>query len=613
MCLIMNKVAKCCLLILILASLANAFSATKKQKPLFQHCTGQFKSDAKDFAASAIRLRQAIENLSATDTLTIYEAKEALIQSRLAYKKIEFFMEFFFTFPVNLYNRAPVYEIEEPYMEYQAPVGLQVIEDQLFDKEVLSHKKTLLEQAKAIQSSATDIPAILYGFEAGNEQMAEAIRLELVRIIALGITGYDAPQLKTGIRESAVAMGSVKTALQPLLHLSASRYADSVLQYLDRSITLLNTAVPFDDFDRMGFLTRAALPLQQYLNALFEEESLSPVGTSILNFGAKHMFSAGIFKTDSFLRHSTDTGYAIVSLGKKLFFEKKLSGNGKRNCASCHHPDKFFTDALPTSIAFDGKGRLNRNAPSLLYAGLQHGQFLDARAGSMEEQVLSVLQNPEEMNADLYKITRNIDNRPYRKLFTTAFPGAMKDSVVTPYKIARAISAYERTLMPFNAPFDRYINGETTAMNASQIKGFNLFMGKAQCGTCHFAPVFNGLLPPLYTVTELEVLGVPGNGSLSHPIADNDDGRFSFFKIGFYKGAFKTPTVRNSSMTAPYMHNGSFRTMEDVIEFYNKGGGAGIGLDIPTQTLSSRPLNLSKEEIGHLVHFIEALKDNVSY
>ncbi len=148
-------------------------------------------------------------------------------------------------------------------------------------------------------------------------------------------------------------------------------------------------------------------------------------------------------------------------------------------------------------------------------------------------------------------------------------------------------------------------------MTAGQLRGFNLFMGKAQCGTCHFAPLFNGLLPPYYTVTELEVLGVPENGSLTQPLWDHDEGRFSVFPINFYKGAFKTPTVRNAAVTAPYMHNGSFRTIEDVIEFYNKGGGAGIGLATVTQTLSADPLHLTKTEVKDIEDFINALTDKL--
>jgi cytochrome c peroxidase len=153
------------------------------------------------------------------------------------------------------------------------------------------------------------------------------------------------------------------------------------------------------------------------------------------------------------------------------------------------------------------------------------------------------------------------------------------------------------------------MRGDKTALSASQKRGFNLFMGKAACGTCHFAPVFNGLVPPNYITTEFEILGTPMNEDLEKPIADTDLGMYNVFEIEQFKGAFKTPTVRNAAETAPYMHNGAFATLEKLIDFYDKGGGAGIGLNVPQQTLSPTPLNLTKEEKADLISFIEALTD----
>lgn len=607
----MNRIIFCILAILTGLTAASSFSAIKKQDILSRESITQFRLDAKDFAAATVTLKEKIGGLSAVDTPAVADAIFALKATRMAYKKIEFIMEYYFKYPVNLYNRAPVYEIEEPYMEFQAPVGLQVIEDLLTDENPFQHKKELLEQAEVILSSAADIPAIMHGFETNEGQVAAAIRQELIRVMTLGITGYDAPKLKTGIAEASVALQSVKKVLTPLLENIHSRNADSVRRYLDICLEHLAQHIAFDDFDRMAFLTKAALPLQTHLNHFIQDQDWHIDDGSILNYKAKNLFSRDAFRTDSFLTNSKDTGTLLVSLGKTLFNEKRLSGNGKRSCITCHNPEKYFTDALAKSIAFNEQETVARNAPTLLYAALQHGQFLDARSATLEDQIVAVLGNPNEMNADLQKVPANINDKAYRKLFKKAFPHTHKDSLITVATIARAIAAFERTLTPFNSSFDRYIQGDHNAMSPGQVRGFNLFMGKAQCGTCHFAPLFNGLLPPYYTVTELEVLGVPKNGSLTHPLWDEDEGRYSVFKIKFYKGAFKTPTVRNSSATAPYMHNGSFRTMEEVIEFYNKGGGEGIGLATPTQTLSSDPLHLTPAEVKDVVDFISSLKDEI--
>ncbi|MES2691397.1 MAG: cytochrome c peroxidase, partial [Bacteroidota bacterium] len=202
-------------------------------------------------------------------------------------------------------------------------------------------------------------------------------------------------------------------------------------------------------------------------------------------------------------------------------------------------------------------------------------------------------------------------DKRYKVLFAKAFPSAKKDSLVTVHQVASAISAFERTLSPMNSAFDRYIGGDRSALSQEQIRGFTIFNGKAQCGTCHFAPLFNGLLPPGYSITELEVLGVTSNTDFDKPMYDLDSGRYRFFPIEYNTRAFKTPTVRNVAKTAPYMHNGSFNTLEQVMDFYNKGGGAGVGLTIRHQTLSSKPLGLTQEEIRSVIAFMNSLTDNI--
>jgi cytochrome c peroxidase len=136
-------------------------------------------------------------------------------------------------------------------------------------------------------------------------------------------------------------------------------------------------------------------------------------------------------------------------------------------------------------------------------------------------------------------------------------------------------------------------------------------MGKAQCGTCHFAPVFNGSIPPFFNRSEYEVLGVPSLTTSVKKFEDPDLGRYELYPVATYKRAFKTPTVRNAARTGPYMHNGCFKSLEEVIDFYNKGGGAGIGLASKEQTLPEKKLHLTKEEISEIVAFIGSLTDNL--
>jgi len=572
-----------------------------------------YKTASKNFATTTTQLQDALKAIHPKDQQTMLRAREMLKQCRLAYKKIEFFQEYFFPSAAIIYNGPAKVEVEEPYMEFHTPVGLQVIEALLFEDDVAAQQNTLLQEAAVVQSSAQDLQAQLYGFTADDKQILESVRLELIRIYTLGVTGFDAPLLKSGITESYEALLSVQQVLTPYLE-QCPRYADSITRYMTSSLQCLATDTAFNTFDRLGFLTRHALPLQQYLGMLIKEMKLELNTTDgVLNYDAPHLFRPNAINSRAFPNTGVATNTSLVILGKRLFHETALSGNNKVSCATCHQPAKHFTDGLPASIAFDGHSHVKRNAPTLLYAGLQHGQFWDARASSIEEQVKIVMHNPLEMNGNTANTIRQLENNPpYITLFREAFAAA-SDSLITLDNIAAAIAGYVRTLQPFNAAFDKYIAGNTAALSKQQINGFNLFMGKAQCGTCHFAPLFNGLTPPLYNLTELEVLGTPGSDNLIKPVTDSDYGRYDIFPIEYYEQAFKTPTVRNVSATGPYMHNGAFPTLEGVMEFYNKGGGLGVGLSVKHQTLAAASLNLTPQEIADVISFLHALEDEGPY
>jgi len=182
-------------------------------------------------------------------------------------------------------------------------------------------------------------------------------------------------------------------------------------------------------------------------------------------------------------------------------------------------------------------------------------------------------------------------------------------SSITEKNIADAIAMYLRTLISYNSRFDKYMRGEKDKMTKDEIKGFNLFMGKAACGTCHYAPLFNGSKPPTYYYQESEVLGVPASTDTVHPQLDADSGRMIFLKKDFLVHAFKTPTLRNIALTAPYMHNGVYKTLEEVIDFYNRGGGRGLGLPVPNQTLAAEKLQLTPKEKWQLKAFLLTLTD----
>lgn len=569
-----------------------------------QNCTDRFRTDAKTFAVSVKAMRTAIENIDTTNAQSIEHAKEKLKDARLAYKRIAFFLDYFFFTSSRIYNRPPKNEIEEPHLEYAEPTGLQYIEALLFD-DAGRHQAEMLKQCRFLETSAEDLPALLYNFEATDAQVLESVRIELIRVMTLSITGFDAPLLKSGVKEALVSLETIDAVLKPYM----KHAKDSIVwKWFVSCEVLLAKSNDFDTFDRLDFLTSYALPLQEHIGRMISGMGLEINEKGILNYNAKNIFSPEAYSRTSFGVDSA-TNPALTELGEKLFFETRLSSNGTRSCASCHNPALHFTDGLPKSIGIHPGQAVRRNAPSLLYSSFQHAQFWDGRAQTLEEQIHTVIHDSLEMNGKPAEIIRRLaKERQYRRLIRKVSPNrkSLNDTV-----IYRAIAAYVRTLQPFNSDFDRYIAGERAALTDDQVNGFNLFMGKAQCGTCHFAPLFNGLIPPTYALTEFEILGTTASDDLLHANADSDQGRFEIRPTPYFRGAFKTPTVRNAAVTAPYMHNGVFGSLEKVMEFYDKGGGAGLGVDIPHQTLPAAPLDLSDKEKSDIIAFLHSLTDHL--
>ena len=281
----------------------------------------------------------------------------------------------------------------------------------------------------------------------------------------------------------------------------------------------------------------------------------------------------------------TNLSYAQkVELGKQLYFETRLSKNNSLSCAFCHNPGTGFADARQFSIgAFGTSG--GRQAPTVYNTGFIPLQFWDGRAGSLEEQAIGPIHNPIEM-AELHEtVVPKIAKIPgYQKQFQLIFGGG-----ASLQHIAEAIAAFERTIVSQNSAFDKHVMGETGAMNDAAVRGLELFRGKARCILCH-----NG---PNFTDNRFHNLGVPQVGPLKE-----DLGRYLVTRAQKDKGAFKTPTLRSVVETAPYMHDGVFKTLEEVIDFFDSGGG-----NNPNLSPLMKPLGLSPEEKADLVELLKAL------
>lgn len=273
---------------------------------------------------------------------------------------------------------------------------------------------------------------------------------------------------------------------------------------------------------------------------------------------------------------------AREQLGRTLFFDPRLSGSGWISCASCHNPGFAWGDGLPRAIGH-GMQELGRRTPTILNLAWAPALFWDGRAESLEEQALGPIQAAGEMNLTLDEMVRRLQSiRGYRALFERAYPG----EPIAPETVAKAIASFERTVVSATAPFDRWIAGDTAAMSASAQRGFVLFNEKARCSTCHSGWRFTD------------------DGFYDIGVAGHDMGRGVVTpKIDLSHFAFKTPTLRNVSQRAPYLHDGSVTTLAAVIELYNRGGN----VHRPSLSPEIKPLDLTDGEQQDLVAFLETL------
>ncbi len=276
-----------------------------------------------------------------------------------------------------------------------------------------------------------------------------------------------------------------------------------------------------------------------------------------------------------------------VALGQRLFFDTHLSSDRSTACATCHDPAKGWSDGLPTAHGLNGKV-LRRASPTVLNAAYNPLQMWDGRFVSLEEQVLGPMRSPDEMNTDIPGLVRFLRSDPvYQAQFARAYPQMPIDE----QSVARAIAAFERTLLVTDTRFDRWLAGEPNVLSAAELRGLQVFMDPARgnCEVCHSAPNFTDN-------------GFHNIGLASFGASDADPGRFAKKPVRSMQGAFKTPSLRGVTDTAPYFHDGSAATLRDVIEHYARGG------DVKTNLSPNlKPLQLSTQEKDDLLAFLQSL------
>ncbi|NOT36062.1 MAG: cytochrome C peroxidase [Saprospiraceae bacterium] len=442
-------------------------------------------------------------------------------------------------------------------------------------------------------------------------------RLFLLNLSSIYTTGFECPDQRRILPE---LITMIEEQLDILL-----LFAKEGVHYNEEYCSLFKDALRFlysfkGDWEKLDHFTL----IRQYIEPLYSmnqiiirkskvesiaynEYALNNEANSLLD---KTLYSAqemkGVFQpiTDS------ATTLKIQNLGRKLFYDPLLSGNIKRSCASCHKPEQYFTDTTEeTSLQYDQKSYLPRNTPSLINVAQNQLMRMDGKHFNFFNQTKEVLNNPIELNDNESSVVKKILTcNQYKKELKYLVKSSTEKKINFAH-ISSALSFYLIQFQTGQSAFDSMMMQKKTS-NDDITQGFNLFMGKAKCGTCHFFPGFGGVKPPFLS-NEFEVLGVPEDTTFRS--ISRDSGRYNHFQSPEALFAFRTPTVRNIQYTKPYMHNGIFFSLNEVMDFYNQGGGKGRKLDVINQTLDEDKLNLSSSEIEKIISFMNSLSENIGY
>jgi cytochrome c peroxidase len=549
--------------------------------------------------------------------------QQQMINTRLAYKRIEFLFDFHKTdYNYIFVNGPPLPKVDENFSPsgLTPPNGLQTLDELIFGEELVPEWKQVQQLAADLKENIDKIMGTHQHIKLTEQSTMQALRSGIVRLFALGVTGFDTPGAGNALEEAIVSLKAMEeafTTFKDKLKPEGQTLFEEITRCFQLGQSMLQSNPNFDTFDRLTFLKEVINPLYA---KIFQFQVANELPYGGFKFNAQNFRSENLFDEDFLnLDFYSNSAFiplgnpAAIQLGKQLFFDPILSKDVNMSCATCHDPKKAFTDGLPKSKSNTVHTFTRRNAPTLIDAAFSTRFFYDLREYDLEQQVAHVVTDSLEFNISFTEIAERLSKSPvYRKQFEDLY-GSVTKNPLKRRSISNPIAAYVNSLISFDSAFDKYVREESSEYPEAARRGFNLFMGKAACGTCHFVPTFSGLVPPFYMETESEVLGITLGLDTLNPQMDMDLGRRLNGKkkeaFDHFRHSMKTVTVRNTALTAPYMHNGLFNTLEEVIEFYDHGGGAGMGLDIDNQTLSSDRLNLSKQEKSDLIAFMHTLTD----
>lgn len=587
--------------------------------------TAQYHTKLNEFKTGLSGLLQSIEKTDLKTESGIEKIRGQINQNRLRLKGMDFWLRYLepisykkINGPLPVEWETEVFEkFEAPYKREGAGLTLATL---YLDEETIEKDSLAGLIRSAIRSTEPyEADSITNNLVSPNHFFL-CNRLFLLNMAAIYTTGFECPDTTRIIPELRSMMEEVYTIYTTFNNgFNNTPLPDNYLTLYKEAVGFVNKqSNNYLEFDHFTFLKNYINPLFSLNQKLIKDYavvsksyvdySLNKNSTSIFS---KELYIAqnpkGIFKRV----YDKEVLTEIDKIGKLLFYDPLLSANNLRSCASCHNPKQFFTDTVATtSLQFNRTELLPRNSPTLVNAQYNHLILLDGKHTSLQNQTKDVMTNPIEMGSNEKEVLEKILScSEYKSAFKKFLKYTPEEPEVTIEHISSAITFYYSKFSHFYSPFDKAMN-QLENLDPVAKQGFNVFMGKAQCATCHFVPQFNGVKPP-YVGSEFEVLGVPKDTTFK--AMSSDRGRDGINPAVETKNAFRTGTVRNAAKTKPYMHNGSLTTLNQVIDFYDGGGGAGRGLNVSNQTLSADSLHLTKTDKKNLLAFIGSLNEKIEF
>ena len=545
--------------------------------------------------------------------------------ARLKLKNIDFWLRYF---EPNAYRKMngplPVEWENEVFEKFEPPyrregAGLSLAELSLNQTPLI--KDSLIQLIKKSEEAVKTFEAdSITGQLNSYSHFFLANRLYLLNLAAIYTTGFECPDSNHIIPElHSMLLGTKEIYDSYNQSFPETPLTKEYLEKYERTISFVaSQGSGFSAFNHFGFI-------RDYVNPLFamNQKFINDYNARSINYNDYTLNNTiqSIFDKSLYASQNTKGLYSMVEdektlreiryIGKLLFYDPILSGNNMRSCASCHKPTEYFTDTTTgLALQFDKQQKLPRNTPTLINSVYNHLLMLDGKHISLQAQGKDVITNPNEMNSNEKELIKKVLScKEYKDAFKSFLKLTPEEKDITLNHIVSAITYYDGSYSRFYSPFDNAMNNKGSVSDEVK-RGFNLFMSRAKCATCHFVPNFNGVKPP-YIGSEFEVLGTPTDTSFKD--LSSDKGRYMINKAPETLHAFRTGSIRNAEYTKPYMHNGVFKSLEEVIDFYDVGGGQGKKLVVDNQTLPGDSLHLTLSEKKDLLAFIYSLNEDIIF